>query len=100
MRNLSPSDHAEFAQHIGVSDRTINSAENDKRAVRRITLNAWAHATGVSLEWLETGVAAGGPTPPPGDGLPDTAAMRRLTESKLRRGAPTRQYALALARAA
>lgn len=37
---------AEFAERIGVSDRTINNAEGDRRTVRRITLNAWALATG------------------------------------------------------
>jgi transcriptional regulator with XRE-family HTH domain len=46
---------AEFAEHIGVSDRTINHAENDKRGVRKITLNAWSLATGVPVNWLVTG---------------------------------------------
>lgn len=48
---------AEFADRIGISDRTVNNAEGDKRAVRKITLNAWALATGVPLQWLETGEA-------------------------------------------
>jgi transcriptional regulator with XRE-family HTH domain len=45
----------EFADRIGVSHGTITSAENDRRAVRPITLNAWALVTGVDREWLEVG---------------------------------------------
>lgn len=61
---------AEFAEHIGVSTRTINSAENDQRAVRKITLNAWSLATGVDIEWLETGRATeGGGDTDPGSGV-------------------------------
>lgn len=47
----------EFAAQIGVSTKTISDAENDKRAVRRATLKAWALVTGVPLKWLETGEA-------------------------------------------
>ena len=47
----------DFADTIGVSHGTITNAEGDKRAVRRITMKAWAMATGVSAEWLETGNA-------------------------------------------
>lgn len=88
-RSLTGMTVAEFAQHIGVSDRTINSAEGDKRAVRRITLNAWAMATGVSLAWLENGGT--GPTPPDG-GRPATPALDRLTEAKRGRARTTRRY--------
>lgn len=47
----------EFAERIGVSQPTVTNAENDnnKNGVRKITLNAWALATGVPVEWLETG---------------------------------------------
>ena len=92
-RSLTGMTVAEFAAHIGVSDRTINNAENDKRAVRRITLNAWAMATGVSLAWLETGHAAAEPTPDPGRPREPDKLMR-LTEQKKARTRPvtTRQY--------
>lgn len=61
---------AEFAETIGVSSRTINSAENDERAVRKITMNAWSLATGVPIEWLETGRATeGGDNTDPGNGV-------------------------------
>lgn len=83
----------EFAERIGVSHGTITAAETDKRAVRRITLNACAMATGVSLQWLESGSAT---TPPPtGGGQPGgTDALADLTQRKRRRaGAPaTPQY--------
>ena len=103
-RSLTGMTAAQFAAKIGVSDSTINNAEGDKRAVRRITLNAWALATGVSLEWLETGIAGTTTPPPDGDRLPDTPAMRRLTEAK-RRGqrdtrASTHEYARVSAAAA
>lgn len=51
----------EFAKEIGVSHGTITSAELDQRAVRPITIKMWAIATGVDLEWLETGATPGGP---------------------------------------
>lgn len=53
----------DFADHIGVAQKTVTDAENDKRdTVRKILLNAWALATGVPAEWLEHGAVA---TPDP-----------------------------------
>jgi len=65
-RSLTGQTTREFAETLGVSQATITNAENDHRAVRRITLRAWAMATGVPVEWLETGVVppAGGPREP------------------------------------
>lgn len=45
----------EFADEIGVSPKTVNNAEADTHAVRKIVLNAWARATGVPVEWLRDG---------------------------------------------
>lgn len=57
----------EFAADLGVSQGTVVGAEGDKRAVRQITINAWAMRTGVPREWLETGIA---PRPEPeGEGV-------------------------------
>lgn len=92
-RSLTGMTVSEFAEAIGVSDRTINNAEGDKRAVRKITLNAWAMATGVSLEWLETGIAGSEPTPP--DRGQSGDALAKLTEQKQRRSrgsGTTRRY--------
>lgn len=91
-RSLTGMTVAEFAEHIGVSDRTINNAEGDKRAVRRITLNAWALATGVSLDWLETGKATG--SGPPDPGQPDDALSRLTARKQARTGrsGTTRRY--------
>ena len=47
----------EFAARIGVSQPTVTNAENDRSRVRKITINAWSLATGVPVEWLETGHA-------------------------------------------
>ena len=92
-RTLTGLTVAEFAERIGVSDRTINNAEGDKRAVRRITLNAWAMATGVSLEWLESGQSPAGPPPGPG-GIEDSPAMQALARQKRSRarGGTTHRY--------
>jgi len=88
-----------FADRIGVSEKTINNAEGDKRAVRKITLNAWAYETGVNRRWLETGQ---GPTTPGGpDGVGQTTQRTRLQqladEKRARRaGDPaTHRYLLA-----
>lgn len=80
-RTLTGLTVAEFAARIGVSDKTVNSAEGDKRAVRPITLNAWANETGVSREWLLTGL--GNATPPDDGGYTSKAAeLSRLTNRK------------------
>ena len=63
-RQLTGLTAREFADEIGVASKTVNDAENDRRSVRRITLNAWALCTGVPRIWLETGQApAGKPGP-------------------------------------
>lgn len=49
----------EFAEHIGVSQKTVTDAENDKRATRKILLNAWSLGTGVPAVWLDTGEVPG-----------------------------------------
>jgi transcriptional regulator with XRE-family HTH domain len=66
----------DFAVKIGISHGSITNAENDRVTVRPITLNAWALATGVSREWLETG--DGSPDGP--DGLPQTDVAARLAK--------------------
>lgn len=66
----------EFAERIGVSQKTITSAENDVHAVRKITFLAWSMATGVPVEWLQTGDVEGTAKPRP-DG-PDGAGVRHL----------------------
>lgn len=71
MTGLSTRD---FAARIGVSHGTITNAENDRRTVRPITLNAWALVTGVPRQWLETGEAPAGPKPD--GGLTDLRARR------------------------
>ena len=50
-------EQAELAQAMGVSRSTVSNVERGLVAVRRITLRAWAMATGVDATWLETGAA-------------------------------------------
>lgn len=80
-RELTGLSQSEFADQIGVSRNTIGSAEKGG-PVRRITLNAWAMATGLPVEWLENGETPAGPPPGPGGGLEDSPAMAALTRSK------------------
>lgn len=61
-RELTGATQHEFADMIGVSHQTITNAEKGHRRVRRITLNAWSLATGVSVEWLTTGRSSSPPS--------------------------------------
>lgn len=62
-----------FAEQIGVSPQTVSNAENDHHNVRKIVINAWALATGVPAEWLETGKV---PRPDGPDGGLEECAIR------------------------
>lgn len=55
-RSLTGLNTKDFAGVLGVSQKTINNAESDKHAVRKITFNAWSLATGIPVEWLEHGI--------------------------------------------
>jgi len=66
-RNLTGLSTRDFAERIGVSQKTVTDAENDHRPqIRKILLNAWALATGVPTTWLETGQAPAQPQGPDG----------------------------------
>ena len=54
-RQLTGMSTLEFAREIGVSQKTVNNAESDSHVVRKIVLNAWSLATGVPVEWIQTG---------------------------------------------
>lgn len=47
----------EMAEYLEVSRQTIGNWLHDRSPVKTSTLVIWAAATGVSLEWLETGTA-------------------------------------------
>lgn len=56
-RTLTGLTTRDFADRIGVAQKTVTDAENDKREnVRKILLNAWSLATGVPVAWLEHGI--------------------------------------------
>lgn len=44
-RSLTGLTTRDFAELIGVSQKTVTDAENDKREVRKIVVNAWSLAT-------------------------------------------------------
>lgn len=52
----------DFAKLIGVSQNTVQRAESGQ-PMKRTTVLAWAMATGVDLQWLETGEAPGSTLP-------------------------------------
>lgn len=58
---------AEMAEYMDVSTETIRRWTTDSTPVRRSTLRLWALATGVDLEWLETGRARRDSNPKPSD---------------------------------
>lgn len=76
----------EFAAHIGVSQKTISDAENDKRQMRKILLNAWSLATGVPVEWLENGT-----TPGPDHGPEGGVTLPRLDSNQQPSGSRSAQ---------
>jgi transcriptional regulator with XRE-family HTH domain len=51
-REFAGLEQEQLAELIGVSRNTISNAENGRRKPRRITLNAWALATGVPVSWF------------------------------------------------
>ena len=57
-RELTGLNSYDFAEKVGVSQKSINNAESGRTKPRKILLNAWALATGVPLEWLETGTVS------------------------------------------
>ncbi|BAD56317.1 helix-turn-helix transcriptional regulator [Nocardia farcinica] len=54
-REAAGMEQGELAKAIGVSRTSISNAELGKHTPRKIMVNAWAMATGVPVEWLETG---------------------------------------------
>lgn len=81
-RELTGLDQGPFAEQLGVSRGTVSNYERSTTEhYKPIVLRAWALATGVPLEWIETGQGpSSGPTPPD-----DGEALRKLTASKASR---------------
>ena len=61
-----------MADALGVHRNTVNNYLTEKSPIDRRTLIAWAFATGVPFEWLETGASSH--AVPPGDGGSMTTA--------------------------
>ena len=57
----------ELGEQAGVGRATLARLESGKGSPRRATLIAIAFATGVSLDWLETGETPGGNEPTGGE---------------------------------
>ncbi|WP_373887235.1 helix-turn-helix domain-containing protein [Actinomyces bowdenii] len=66
-------DQTQLAKRIGISRTSVSSYEAGRIAKpRQIVLNAWALATGVPVQWLETGTAPD--RGPENDGAPAVGA--------------------------
>lgn len=69
-REFAGLDQGQLAERIGVARSTIARMEQGKTTrAKRPLLVAWALATGVSLQWIETGV---GPESGPGQASTST----------------------------
>lgn len=71
-REVSGMDQGELAEAMGVSRKTIGNNESGGVTPRKIVIRAWALATGVDAEWLETGEDPADPHGP-GGGVPVTS---------------------------
>lgn len=96
-RELLGLDQGPFALLIGVSRGTVSNYERGlTERYKPVVMNAWALATGVPVEWLESGTPTySGPPPDGGPGGVDTPALAKLTEqkrSRARRSSTTRDY--------
>ena len=56
-REFANLEQGELAERIGISRTSVSAAELGRTQPRKITLNAWALATGVPVTWLTTGQA-------------------------------------------
>jgi DNA-binding XRE family transcriptional regulator len=68
-REYAGLEQGQLAELIGVSRTTISNAENGRVAARRITLNAWALACGVPVNWIINGPLPGPPAGGPSEGM-------------------------------
>lgn len=70
-REASGLDQHQLAEAMGVSRATVSNYETGfSSKPRKIVLNVWAMATGVPIQWIETGTAPGSGD----DGSPDHEA--------------------------
>ena len=91
-RTLTGLSTREFAERVGISPKSVNNYEGDAVEPRKIVMNAWALATGVPVEWLETGIDPHGHNDGPG-------ADVRSTRRYVRGGTPGTVHALPLQQA-
>lgn len=54
-REFANFDQTQLAARTGVARGTVSALEQGHRPPSRATLNLWAMATGVSLEWIRNG---------------------------------------------
>lgn len=78
-RELTGLDQGEFAERCEISRQAVGNYESGRRNPRGLYLRAWAEATGVPVEWLETGKApadAGAEVEPPAGIEPATYSLQ------------------------
>lgn len=85
---------AELAVRIGISRNTVGNHEIGigERGPQRVVLLAWAAATGVPVEWLQTGAVPSDP----GSGAQPTSG-RRVSDTELMQYRSPARSALRLA---
>lgn len=69
-------EQGQLAELTGISRQSISAAESGRVAPRKVTLNAWALATGVPVTWLQTGTSPSGPDDEGDDGCPLSGSNR------------------------
>ena len=87
----------DIAHDLGVHRNTIANYLGGRTPIDRRTIMAWALATGVPVDWLESGKEpSGGGDGPEGQAAGSSTALRELTDAKRQRTTRhTRQYTTA-----
>lgn len=67
-REWADLEQATLADRMGISRQSVSNAESGRTKPRKITLNAWALATGVPVSWLQNGETPAGPGEGPDGG--------------------------------
>lgn len=76
----------ELAGLMGVSRKTIANAESGVKTPLTMTLRAWAYATGVDENWLQTGETPAGDDPDGGETPTDNGLKVRSSTQLSYRG--------------
>lgn len=73
-------EQGQLAELMGIARNTVSRSENGAGTPRTIVLKAWALATGVPLEWIETGAVKRGNPSPDGGGAAKSEPLDYMDE--------------------